>query len=187
MTILIILRINMLSFHHLPHQLPGEEIIKILRRDYFIIFKKIMLFVLLLFLLAVAGFVTFRAEPNILRGELSYPLLVLGMSVYLLFSWLFFFFSLTDYYLDVWIITNQRIIDIRQDGFFSRTISEQQINKIQDVTSDVKGVFPTIFKFGDVHVQTAGEVSRFFLAEIPEPNEVRNLIIKLADERKHHL
>jgi hypothetical protein len=175
----------MLTIYRLPNQLPDEKIIKVFRRDYFIMFKKILLFALFAVLLVVAGIIVLAAIPNILAGGISYPLIVLGTSGYLLFIWLFFFFSFIDYYLDVWIITNYRIIDISQEGFFARTISEQYLEKIQDITSEVKGFFPTVFKYGNVYIQTAAEVSRFFMLEVPNPEKIRDIIIKMAEERKY--
>jgi hypothetical protein len=91
--------------------------------------------------------------------------------------------------LDVWIITNERIIDIQQKGFFSRVISEQRHYRIQDVTSEVNGIIATVLKYGNVYVQTAGSKQRFFFHEVPNPEEVRNTIIRLAErsKRKYNL
>jgi len=124
------------------------------------------------------------SNPGLLAGPISYPLIILSASAYYLFIWLFFFFSFIDYYLDVWFITNERIIDIQQKGFFSRTISEQRLYRVQDVTSEVHGAVATIFKYGDVYAQTAGSKQRFFFHEIPHPEEVRNIIIKLVERNK---
>lgn len=68
-----------------------------------------------------------------------------------------FFFRWTDYYLDVWVITNKRIFDIEQRGMFNRSISVFLLSRIQDVTVETEGLIATLFKFGTVHVHTAGE------------------------------
>lgn len=175
----------MLSIKHLPGQLKGEEVIKVVRRDVFVLFKKILLFALLILLPAILFyFMVTSIYPNALGGEISGPLLILGVSAYYLFIWLFFFFSFIDYYLDVWIITSDRIIDIQQRGFFSRTISEQRLYRVQDVTSEVHGFLPTIFKYGDVHIQTAGAKQRFLFHEVSDPEEIRRMIIKLSERSK---
>lgn len=164
--------------------MPGEKIIKIIRKDAFILFGKFILAVILTGLPALAGLMMFRLYPNLLEGEISYPLIVLATSGYALFIWLFLFFSFIDYYLDVWLITNERIIDIRQEGFFSRTVAELKLFQIQDVTSELKGFSKFVFRYGDVYVQTAGEVQRFTFRQIPHPEEVRDIIIKLTEENK---
>ena len=176
----------MLSLYRLPGHLAGEKIIKVIRRDFFILLKKILYFIILVILpWLFFYYLLVEIFPNLLLGIISYPLIIISASAYYLFIWLFFFFSFIDYYLDVWIITNERIIDVQQKGFFSRTISEQRLYRIQDVTSEVHGFFPTIFKFGDVHIQTAGSKQRFFCHEIPYPDKVRDILIKLAERSKN--
>jgi len=179
----------MLSLYRLPGRLPEEKIIKILRRDIFILFKKIIMFVFLIILPFVFFYFVLFFQPDLLSGIIARPLIILGTSSYFLFIWLFFFFSFIDYYLDIWIITNERIIDVQQEGFFARTISEQRLYRVQDVTSEVHGFFPTILKYGNVYIQTAGARQRFLFSEVPLPDEIRNIIIKLAEssKKKHRL
>jgi len=170
--------------YRLPGVMPGEKIIKIIRKDIFILFEKLILGVILIGLPALVGYMMIRIYPNLLNGQISYPLIILAASGYVLFIWLFGFFSFIDYYLDVWLITNERIIDIKQEGFFSRTVAELKLFQIQDVTSELKGLSKFIFRYGDVYVQTAGEVQRFIFRQIPHPEEIRDIIIKLAEENK---
>ncbi|MDP2737013.1 MAG: PH domain-containing protein, partial [bacterium] len=172
--------------YRLPGYMPGEKIIKIIRKDLFILLGKFILTVILTGLPALVGFIMLSLYPNLLLGEISYPLIVLAVSGYSLFIWLFLFFSFIDYYLDVWLITSQRIIDIKQEGFFSRTVAELKLFQIQDITSELKGLSKFIFRYGDVYVQTAGEVQRFTFRQIPHPEEVRDIIIKLVEENKRH-
>ncbi|MEI6597260.1 MAG: PH domain-containing protein [bacterium] len=170
--------------YRLPGAMPGEKIIKIIRKDAFILLGKFILAVILTGLPALVGFIVISIYPNLLLGQISYPLIALSISGYILFIWLFLFFSFIDYYLDVWLITNERIIDIKQEGFFSRTVAELKLFQIQDVTSELKGLSKFIFHYGDVYVQTAGEVQRFVFRQIPHPEEIRDVIIKLAEENK---
>ncbi len=175
----------MFSKYRLPGQLENEEVIKIVRKDIFVLLKKIFIFALLIILPYVFYYITKESIfPTILQGQVSYPLLILGASFYFLFIWLFFFFSFIDYYLDIWVITNERIIDIRQEGFFSRTISEQRLFRVQDVTSEVHGFLQTIFRFGDVHIQTAATKQRFFFDDVSHPDEIRDLIIGQIERSK---
>ena len=120
------------------------------------------------------------------EGSPTAVLIVLSASSYYLFIWLFFFHHWIDYYLDVWVVTDQRIVNIEQNGLFSRTIAEVNIEKIQDVTSEAKGKLATLLKFGDVHIQTAAEEKRFIFSEVPNPREVAKTITELhrAAERR---
>ena len=174
----------MFSIYRLPNQLSGERVIKIIRKDLFILVKKILFAMLLIILPIIFFYIMVKSKPELLTGEISYALIVLGTSAYYLFVWLFFFFSFIDYYLDVWIITSDRILDIQQHGFFSRVIAEQKLFRIQDVTSEVHGIIPTLLHYGDVHVQTAGTRQRFHFREVPFPDQVRDMIIKLVQKKR---
>jgi len=174
----------MLSAYHLPNQIPGEKIVKVLRRDLFVLFFKILFFIVLFILPLFVLFITIQMFPDVLEGQVTRPIIILLGSSYYLFIWLFFFFSFIDYYLDIWIITNERIIDVQQKGFFSRVIAEQRLYRIQDVTSEVNGLFPTVFKYGEIYIQTAGAKQRFLFDQVPHPNRVRNIIITLAERSK---
>ena len=91
----------------------------------------------------------------------------------------FFLKFWVDYYLDLWLVTNQRIINVEQRGFFSREVSVCNLSRIQDVSVEVNGPLQTLMDFGDVHVQTAGEAREFLFHQVPRPREVQEKIIEL--------
>jgi hypothetical protein len=97
--------------------------------------------------------------------------------LWLLVLWISFFLNWTKYYLDVWYVTEKRIIAINQRSTFNREVSNLRFDKIQDVTINVHGVIATFLGFGDVRVQTASEDERdFFLRFVRHPDEVRRII-----------
>jgi hypothetical protein len=174
----------MLSIYKLPNQIPSETVIKVIRKDMYILFKIITLSIFLMIIPLIVFVVLFYGKEDLLNNELIKSLVVTGVSAYYLFVWLFSFFNFIDYYLDVWIITSERIIDIEQKGFFSRTISEQKIYNVQDITSETKGMLRTFLKFGYLYIQTAGAKERFVFEDVPDPDGLRDLIIKLVDDHK---
>jgi hypothetical protein len=174
----------MLKSYRLPGMMPDEQIVKVLRKHFFLLFKKVIFFLVLIILPYFLYRILLLQYPGLLSGQVSYPVILIAGSTFYLFVWLFFFFTFIDYYLDVWIVTTRRIIDVRQNGFFSRTISELEIEKVQDTTSEIKGFFPTILKYGNLYVQSAGEVERFVFQQVPDPDNVRDVIIKLTSNKK---
>lgn len=126
--------------------------------------------------------------PQLLAGPLTRPTIVLAMSAYYLVVWLFFITTFVDYYLDIWIVTTYRVVSVEQHSLFSRTISELDLAKVQDVTSEVKGVIPSVLNYGNVHVQTAAEKERFVFEQIPRAHDVRKRLLDLVeDDRKRQL
>lgn len=84
------------------------------------------------------------------------------------------------YTLDAWIITDRRIIDSTQHGFFNRTVSELRLSRIQDMSVQTQGVIQTLLHFGDLQIQTAGTEEKFKLFQIPNPERVKDTIAKMA-------
>jgi len=101
--------------------------------------------------------------------------------LWLFMTWITFMVIWTNYYLDVWLITTKRIIDIEQFSLFSRDMSEFRLDRIQDVTIEVKGILPTLLHFGDVHVQTAGADRDFIIKGVPNPYKFRDILVKEHD------
>ena len=173
----------MLAFY-IPHRKEGETLVMLLRRHPFVIVTKLAFWVVVAVAPVVFYFLAKDATPFVFNNSVVYPIVVLFTSVYYLYLWLFAFHSFVDYYLDVWIVTNYRIINIEQRGLFSRTVSEQELDRIQDVTSELKGFFSTMLDFGTVYIQTAGEQVRFVFKQIPDPYGVSRKITKLAEQRR---
>lgn len=167
---------------NVPGHHPGEEVLLILRRHWFVLALIILLFIFLGFLPLLVGFLLPDGFLASLRGSVWEGILTLALGAYALFLWLFFVTAFVDYYLDVWIVTDERIIDIHQAGLFRRVISEQRIVRVQDVSSDVRGIFPTFLDFGNVYVQTAGETPRFTFMQVPHPREVKQVILKAYED-----
>jgi len=133
----------------------------------------------------IVGFVIVNIVLDVNISAKIFWLLSTGYSLWLLVIWVIYFIQWTDYYLDVWYITNKKIYDVLQKGFFHRQISILRFNNIQDVTVEIKGIIPTLLDFGKIHVQTAGETSAdFTLKDAKHPNEVKNTISELLEKSK---
>jgi len=168
-------------------QKPYEQVKYILHRHALTFIPIILLFVVLASIPLIVYLMTKTLLPSIFEGPTVFPLTVLAASVYYLSIYLFFYGYFVDFYLDLWIVTNDRIIDMEQHGLFNRSITELDLFRIQDVTTQVKGVFPTIFHYGDVVVKTASSNTHIIFEKVPNPNKIREELIRLSDEdRKFH-
>src|SRR3990167_7284967 len=102
----------------------------------------------------------------------KHPLVLLRMATQG-FLMLFLFVHWLEFYLDVWVVTNERVINVDQRRLFSRRVSEVRLAQVQDITSEVEGFLHTFFKFGDINLQTAAESGKFTFKNIPNPDNVR--------------
>ena len=159
---------------------PQEVITLYLRQHWFMILKSIILFIFLALIPIILWAIFSDNFKDWLATDLGSALLVLGLSFYYLYIWLFLLFSWTNYYLDLWTVTNRRIINREQNGLFDRVVSELSLDRVQDVTAEIKGFLPTFLNYGNVYVQSAGKEERFIFEQIPQPYEVAKKIIQLS-------
>lgn len=170
---------------HFAGQKDNEEIILIVRRHWFDIFAQLFL-VFFMAIILVAGHVFVPLLfPFFLASPMSDVFLFLE-SLFAMMIWIVFFLIWVDYYFDVWFITDRRVVDVSQKGLFNRHVSELEHENIQDVTTEVVGVIPTFLNYGDVFVQTAAEKGRFVFRKVPNPYEIKDVIMRLhnAQEKK---
>ncbi|MBP9869602.1 PH domain-containing protein [Patescibacteria group bacterium] len=174
----------MLHLNHLPGADLHESKALVYRAHWFTLIPYFCMIVFV-FLLPPATYLAFQTlQPNLLADPQAMTLFVLGVSIFFLYGLLFLFQLFLDYWLDVFILTDKRILDIEQKGLFNRTVSELRLYRTQDVTTEVKGFWHTMIDFGDIFIQTAGEKQRFVFQNIPHPNQVAKLILELAEENR---
>ena len=167
---------------HFDGQKNGEEVILVIHRHWFNIMEQMLLIFFMLFFM-FSGAVYLPTLFAALRNPLMNSFFFFLENVFAMFIWIFFFLIWIDYYFDVWIITNLRIVNIEQKGLFNRSVSEMDYSKVQDVTTEVIGIIPTFFNYGDVFIQTAAETERFMFRKVPEPYEIKDLIMRLQKRR----
>lgn len=174
----------MMHLNHLPNQ-QRDECIQLFLRRHWIVVIKLFLYSLMLLAVPVAIFAAFRiTEVDLFANAFSGAIAGLLISVYLITVLLITMTQFTDYYLDTWIVTNERVINIEQNGLFSREVSELHLNQIQDATSETIGFLATFLTYGDVYIQTAGEKERFHFEQIDNPEKVKERILALIDDDK---
>ncbi len=178
----------MIDLRHLPNPVPDEKLVFLLRRHPVTILPLVVVTLILLASPFGVGIYLNLFRPEILQDPLSFAPFVLIGSVFFLFAWLFLFQYFLDYYLDTWIVTTKRILNIEQAGLFHRTMSELRLYRVQDVTASVNGFWGTIFNYGNVEIQTAGEKLRFLFEQVRKPSEISKHILELSEiDRREQL
>ncbi len=158
----------------------GERVIFTLRKFWFIFFRKIIKFIFLAIVPVIVWFIIVNLVPDLLFNEKIRTLLIMAASLYELFIWLVFFYDWVDHYLDIWLVTSQEIIDVKQLGLFHRRVARQPLHSVQDVVAESKGFAQTFLHFGNVYVQSAGTKERFVFKQIAHPYQVADKINDLA-------
>ena len=168
---------------------PEEEVTQ------FVVFKSV--FALLPFIFA-ALIIALASLYGIYFGSSGQTIeyVPIDSSVYMLISTVIFFANFAILIAAIWVwrhnrmvVTNLHLVDIDQHGLFSNKIATLSLGVIQDVSSTVSGPMQTLFDYGTLIVQTAGERENFSFDYLPNPHKVEQQILdihKKYTSKKHH-
>jgi hypothetical protein len=88
------------------------------------------------------------------------------------------------WYFNVYIITDERVVDYDFYSLLFKHVSEAEIERIEDVTFVMGGVARNIFHYGTVYIQTAGEKREIEFDDVPNPEQVVKLLNELSLEEQ---
>lgn len=128
-------------------------------------------------ILALASLIYFVGPA---RVYYSITLLAI-LGIWFLITLVYIFFEWVVWYLDLYILTTKRIVDIEQRGLFSRQVSETSLDRIQDVTFEIKGILATFFNYGNVRIETAGSETVISLDQVKDPELLQKTIFNTAN------
>jgi len=116
----------------------------------------------------------------------SFPLNYQFISVlfWYLITITFIFERFLSWYFNVYIITDERVVDIDFNNLLDKKFSEAKISMIQDITSRVSGLSQTILNYGTVYIQTASEVPEIQFEKVPNPEKVILVLQQLRQEEE---
>ncbi len=160
---------------------PGEHVVKEARKHWILFASELLPYAILLALpFALPKLLALAPTLSGYTAQFSYQTALTRavLGVWLLIVWTLAWSAFTRYYLNAWVLTNQRIVDIKQHGYFNREVSSLFLPRVQDVTTDVSGILPSLLGIGDIIVQSAGTVDEFRMRGIPRPEQMRDLILK---------
>lgn len=158
-------------------QEADEKIILLLRQHPVVNVPWVFLTIVLLFLPLVLDYVPIIDFLPINFQIFTLVLWYLLILAYVMGQFLYWYFN-------VYIVTDERIVDIDFFGLIYTDVSVTKIDKIQDVTFVQAGLFGAMFNYGDVLIQTAAETSRIDFMKVPRPADVVELIGNLIDEER---
>lgn len=161
--------------------LPEEKIIVGIRKHWFVFFLEsfglvvagVVPFILVVFTEAIFSDLVAAIGATELEN-----ILVFFTAAWLIVLTVIFFVVFTNYYLDMLIVTSQRLIDIDQISLFARDVATAPLHNIEDIKIESLGIFATLFKFGNLHIQTAAETKEIIIRGIRRPERAKDIIMQ---------
>lgn len=146
-------------------QRDDEEIVEVFRR-HIIAMRKGFYLLLIPFLLGSLPFLIIQTNIELLY--LSIGGFALGL--------LLFAYQWVGWYYTYFILTNQRVRQVSQKGFFGKSVVDLGLSKIQNVSYNIPGFSGEVFGFGTIVIQTY--VGDLVIDRIHHPDKIYN---KLQD------
>jgi hypothetical protein len=164
---------------HFPDQRHNEDILLVIRKHPIVYARLIFIYTVMLVMPVVLLLWVIFSFYNLTQE--TETIILIFASEYFLFVLAFTLITWLNEEFDMFIITNERLIDITQVSFLQRTVASTPLIHIQDATSDVDGFFATILNYGTVRVETAGASEyTFSMEKAPNPSALARKILDIV-------
>lgn len=153
-------------------QMDDEEVLYVFKRHPVVMRKGIILF---------SFGPLIGVLPATIRPELGFSWFFGGMVGGFLLGALMMFPSWVAWNYSVFIVTNQRFIQITQKGFFHRSVVDVGLNQIQMVNYEVAGLQETLLGFGTIMMQTY--MGELLIHDVHHPAHIQKKMLTILRER----
>lgn len=156
---------------------PQEEILLLLRRHFLTNTKWIIVAIIMLLAPLLLTFVPL-IEP------LPYRFQLMTLVIWYLITTGFIIESFLSWYFNVYIITDERVIDIDFLNLLYKNIGAAKLENIEEINTKTVGAIRSVFNYGTVFIQTAGESPQIEFEAVPQPQKVAKLLNELILEEE---
>jgi uncharacterized membrane protein (DUF441 family) len=96
-------------------------------------------------------------------------------SVILITYWLR---SWVGWHYSIYVLTNQRLMVVKQNGLFTREVADLALHNVQNVNYKIKGLQGAMFGFGTLSIDTLSGSGGFHLNYVHKPARLQKLIME---------
>ncbi len=161
----------------------GETILQLVRRHWFFLWPRTILWTLYAIVPVAVGSIILDAIGGL--GKHYSWLWWIAVLVWLLYGAVRLALNYYRYHNDIWVITNQRLIDSYKSNPFNLRVDTADLVNMQDIGIHRSGLFATMLHFGDVVCETAGaDRVPFTITGVPNPEAIQLLIDKERDRER---
>jgi uncharacterized membrane protein YdbT with pleckstrin-like domain len=115
--------------------------------------------------------------PSAFKPSLGFSAFFIGLGAGILLGLLIYFPSWISWHFSVFIVTDQRFIQISQKGLFHRAVADLGLQQIQSVNYEVAGLQETLLGFGTIMMQTY--VGDLTIHDVHKPAKIQKEILSV--------
>ncbi len=165
------------------NQEANEEVLLFLRRHFITNIPWIATTIILLILPPLLIFVI-QFLPTFL-SSLPPEFGTILLYIYYLLVFNFAFMEFVTWYFNISLVTQKRIVDIDFSDLLYHDVAITKLSLVEDTNYNQIGFIRSLFNYGDVFVQTAGEKLHFDFLAVPKPRKVIDIIQSLIGRRRN--
>lgn len=150
------------------------------------IFGIVIIYIQAFVAVVIGILLAFFLLPSVLGESTGNTIANAFMVVTLLIAGLFLLGATIIYFQSRMIVTDRNITQVLQLGLFNRKVSQLTMENVEDVTALQSGFFATIFGFGILKIETAGEQVNFHFEFCPRPGHYAKIILDAREKYIEH-
>lgn len=154
----------------LQNMRPWEEVLMVVKRHWIVY---VMLFIYF-FSGIIVTFIIFFFFWLTTWWYMLNIILWLILSLVLYIEWL-------NHELDMYVVTNNRVIGLEQIAFLNRAVTECNLWQIQEVNSKAKWLFANIFNYWTLSIQTAWSKTTLKMEFCPDVMQTSRKVLNIVD------
>ncbi len=159
-----------------------EKLLAIIKRHPFGIIK---LYFQVFIALSVAGGLIYYLLPDLVSRDDNPGLYaIIGLLAVVVFGFMMLITGIATilYNKNQLVITDKTITQTLQVSLFDKKTSQLSVSSVEDVTANNNGFFPTIFGYGRLLIETAGEQENFHFDYCPHAEHYAKLVLEARQE-----
>ena len=122
-----------------------------------------------------------RGLPLTLADASVHAVITLLVPFCFLTLWTILAIQWTNYYLEMFVVTDRHIFYTTQVNFTERTVSQWNIHDVSHATVHVGGLIESFFNYGSLTIEGREEYNAVTIGGIPDPEYVAAVILKQDD------
>lgn len=163
-----------------PGQQEGDKVVLFVHKHW-IKYVVTGIFSILLASIPLIGIILYVSN-NPSTDLISIEVITVSIGIYLLIVMCLIIAAFVDFYLDLLVITEDRVVFVRQNGYFNQQIDEAHIAAIDEVGADVKGLINSVLNCGDVVIHMGNDQAVLTVEDVQDPEKISKEILRLHKE-----
>lgn len=149
-----------------------DEHIELLLRQHWIVNTSWIAISILMFLVPFILVVADQTLSLSVTSQVPLKVIFGLLILWYMFTLAYIIEHFLSWYFNIYIVTNQHLVDINFHSLLNKEIIESGIENVESASSKMSGIFSSLFNYGNVTVQTAAETQHLTFDSVPFPDKV---------------